>query len=497
MARQVYCPAPSTPPVRPPRVDTRDLYARYTAERAAGEAVRAANSAALTKKVRGELAVLKAQNELQREMIRLAPAGGARAALRATQAATYRAALAKVLAAKKAEREKLRSGARAMGWLEWLQDQALAGDTQALAALRDRGRAKPGSTASIEAGEGWAPLAADSVTKTGVVIYRTAEATVRDDGARLHVSRGVQDKGLLAALQIAKERHGGVLKVAGDATFQARVARLAALTDPAIRFADPALERQRAAIAQQLEENQRDGRTRPGLGGARSAPQSGRRDPAAVQRARNRPIPRRADGTRADRSAAELAREAVRILRGPLSQLGAGRGQRPESAWQWPSLRDLSRSGLDGWRRGPASLLPRAPLDHLVDARGPADADRDLHRQGDGDRRTAGGAGPRGDEGAIAGQPLTAAETYIAERNAERAAGMEVPLHTPFTAGPRDLRLAGVRNVDGQALVLLRADDVVMVMTMDAVSASRVARMKVGDPIRIKDGVAQGRARGR
>ena len=74
---------------------------------------------------------------------------------------------------------------------------------------------------------------------------------------------------------------------------------------------------------------------------------------------------------------------------------------------------------------------------------------------------------------------------------------MEVPLHAPFTAGAQDLRLAGVRNVDGQALVLLRAGDVVMVMAMDALSASRVARMKVGDPIRIKDGIVQGRGRRR
>lgn len=74
---------------------------------------------------------------------------------------------------------------------------------------------------------------------------------------------------------------------------------------------------------------------------------------------------------------------------------------------------------------------------------------------------------------------------------------MEVPLHAPFDAGAQDLRLAGVRNVEGQALVLLRAKDVVMVMPMDAVSASRVARMKVGDPIRIIAGIVLGRARRR
>lgn len=92
---------------------------------------------------------------------------------------------------------------------------------------------------------------------------------------------------------------------------------------------------------------------------------------------------------------------------------------------------------------------------------------------------------------------MTAAETYIAERNAKRGAGLDVPLHAPFTAGSRDLRLAGVRIVDGQSLVLLRTGEVVMVMAMDAVLARRIARMKVGEPIRIKDGVVQGTARRR
>jgi hypothetical protein len=496
-ASQAYSPAPSTTPGRVPRLDTKDFYARYMAERTDLKAARSAGSAALTKTLRSQLATLKAQAKVQRRMIRFAPPGGPRAALRALHAATHRVALDKVLAAHRGAREQLQSGARAIGWLGWLQDQALAGDSEALAALRDRARANPRPTAGVAAGEGRAPLRADSVTKTGVVIYRAAGATVRDDGARLHVSRGVHDKGLLVALQIAKARHGGVLTVAGDASFQARVARLAAQTDPTIRFADLALERQRAAIAQQLEENQRGGRTRPGHGSARTGLGGGRSAPGGVQRARSGPVPRRADGTRADRSAVELARAAVRILRTGLSQLGAGGVQRQEAARQWPSLRNLSRSGLDDWRRGAAGLLPRAPSDHLVDARGRADADRDLHRQGNGDRRDGGGAGPRGDEGAAAAQPLTAAEAYIAERNAKRAAGMDIPLHAPFTAGVQDLRLAGVRKVDGQALVLLRADDVVMVMAMDAVSVSRVVRMKVGNPIRMKDGIVQGRGRRR
>ena len=92
---------------------------------------------------------------------------------------------------------------------------------------------------------------------------------------------------------------------------------------------------------------------------------------------------------------------------------------------------------------------------------------------------------------------MTPAEAYIAERNAKRAAGMDVALHAPFVPGGEDLRLAGVRTVDGQALVLLKADEVVLVMPMDALSVSRVGRIKVGDRVVIRDGVVQGRARRR
>jgi hypothetical protein len=500
-AGPIYGPAPSSAPGRASGVDTKALFARYTAEQAASGAMRSTGSIALTTRTRAELAAVRAQTKLQRGMIRLAPSGGPRAALRAVHAATHRAAVGQILAASHEVREKLRSDARAMGWLEWLQDQAIAGDGMALAALRARARAKPRPVAGVEAGEGGAPLSADSVTKTGVVIYRTADATVRDDGARLHVSRGVQDKGLLVALQIAKARHGPVLNVAGDASFQARVARLAALADPTIRFADPDLDRQRAAVAKNLEEAQSGGRIGSGPAGARASIGRGRVRPGQAQRTPTGPVLRRADGTRADRSAAELVRTAVRILRTGLPQLGRGGVERPEVAWHWPRLRDLSRSGLDDWRRRPSSLLPRAQSDHLDHARGPADADRNLQRQGNGDHHAAGSpsprAGDRGAEGPAGARPLTPVQAYIAERNAKRASGLAIPFHAPFVETTQNLRFAGVRNIDGQALILMRADDLIMVMAGDAVSGSRVGRMKVGDPVRLKDGIVQGRARRR
>ncbi|MFV4725683.1 LPD7 domain-containing protein, partial [Mycobacterium tuberculosis] len=48
----------------------------------------------------------------------------------------------------------------------------------------------------------------DHITKRGTIIYRTANAAVRDDGQRLHVSRGAQIEGVVAALRLAHERYG-------------------------------------------------------------------------------------------------------------------------------------------------------------------------------------------------------------------------------------------------------------------------------------------------
>ncbi len=82
--------------------------------------------------------------------------------MRAVHAATYRVAVGKILAANREGRERLRTQARAMGWLEWLHDRALAGDSRALAALR------PGRQPSLarlrasrlrRAGRRWRPTA--------------------------------------------------------------------------------------------------------------------------------------------------------------------------------------------------------------------------------------------------------------------------------------------------------------------------------------------------
>ncbi|WP_347563157.1 LPD7 domain-containing protein, partial [Stenotrophomonas maltophilia] len=76
-------------------------------------------------------------------------------------------------------------------------------------------------------------------------------AAVRDDGQRLHVSRGAQIEGVVAALRLAHERYGDRLAISGSDQFKALVVEAAARSAMPITFADPDLEARRQNIRQE------------------------------------------------------------------------------------------------------------------------------------------------------------------------------------------------------------------------------------------------------
>ena len=79
----------------------------------------------------------------------------------------------------------------------------------------------------------------------------------------------------------------------------------------------------------------------------------------------------------------------------------------------------------------------------------------------------------------------TPAEKYIAERTAKRSQGIDIPPHV--LADPRThdgpLAFAGVREIDGNRLALLKCQDVILVLPIDAPTAQRLTRVKVGDSV--------------
>jgi hypothetical protein len=93
---------------------------------------------------------------------------------------------------------------------------------------------------------------------------------------------------------------------------------------------------------------------------------------------------------------------------------------------------------------------------------------------------------------------INAAEKYIAEREAKRQTGMDIPKHRPFEAGDIPLSYGGTREVEGQKLALLKRGDEIMVLPIDATSAARAAKLAIGDKIEIAtDGTVKGRGRSR
>jgi len=140
-------------------------------------------------------------------------------------------------------------------WADWLRQQALAGDQEALRALRARDAAR-GLTGDTITAVGTRLVDAvvganqDHITKQGTIIYRVGLSAVRDDGTRLQVSREVTNEGIEAALRLAVQKYGTTIAVSGSDAFKTRVAQVAAHSRLTIRFDDPTLEQQRQRHAQ-------------------------------------------------------------------------------------------------------------------------------------------------------------------------------------------------------------------------------------------------------
>lgn len=566
IAKETYKagPAPARPE-RAQRVDTRALYARYEAERDKARSQRSASfEAARTRRTDAMAAAVSARGN-QKLIGGLLPGKGVRQTVRSTQTSLHRLAVARLKAAHGREVAAIKARFPAQpGWLEWLQKEAMAGNGQALAALRERAaqpqtvtpqpssvKGYPGLDSSALSIAPGAADRADSITKSGTVIWRDRDATVRDDGSRLHVSRGSQDAGIVAALRIARDRHGGALSVGGDADFMMRVARLAALHDPTIRFADAAIERARTSYVRQIEEktdgpqtgglpgreagrqfhqngpgsdarSARHGAGRAGGGRSSSARRgnTGRASPARAAE-RTGPTPRDAAGVRSDRTPAQLARTALAILRGGLSELGRRGDRQREDPSERLRLHELPRSRL---AHGPGQLGMLLPGDedrNLVNR--PAPNDRGLHSQGAG---SAGASGRDHGGGRARGAvetprpaspvPLPASKTeasapmdapvpqrpsavapieqairdadardnYIGERNTKRAAGMyDILPHERFAPGAPSLTYAGLRRIDFTNLGLFQTESRIMVLPLSREVADRVSKLKVGTKV--------------
>lgn len=464
--------------------DTTELYARFRDEQNAVRHTKAKELAAA--RDRRDRAIEHAKNvaKLKRSSIKLmATPGLTKKLLYASTSKSLQEQVTSLRAEHIKAIENINTSRKARQWADWLQAKALDGDQDALKALRARPGVK-GLQGDAVAAEGQkqpakaAPIEQDHITKEGTVIYRAGASAIRDDGSKLQLSRGANFDGIETALRMAAARYGEKITITGSDQFKELVAQTAAIRSLPIKFDDPALEQRRQSLQQAIEKERSNvGRTDrgraagagagvDGLNAARGGRTTGAGRGAGV---RGRTI---GTGLSGRAGTATSGRVTVRSPGGTAKPGVARVGRKPPPESQ-NRLRALSKLGVVQLTHGSEVLLPR-------------DVPRHLEQQGtQPDHQLRRGISRPGTGVAAAPPGLAAADKYIAEREAKRSKGFDIPKHARYTAGDGALAFQGVRNIEGQALALLKRGDEVMVMPIDQATARRLSRIAVGDAVTV------------
>ena len=456
--RRRYAPKPMRS-----RVDTTQLYAAHRLAQASAYELRKTEWAKAVDRKSRLIEDAKRSGRLKRAAIKLLKGPGvSKPALYGIVSRTLRAEIAEINKQYLAERQAIHETSQRQTWADWLRAKATEGDAEALRALRAREAAQglKGNTMSgagrRRAGQGAAVQ--DGVTKKGTIIYRAGATAVRDDGARLSVSRGATQDGLQAALRMAMERYGDRLSVNGSAAFKEQLAQAAAAARLDITFDDGALELRRRELltlkpTTEKPHEHRHATTAGGRTDSRSD-RNGRGDTSS--------------GAARDGQAAAGARVPGAGLAGKPNIGRVGRKPPPQSQNR---LRGLSELGVVRDAGGSQMLLPGHVSGHM-EQQG-AQPDHKLRRDVSRPGRVS-----------VAGQ--AAADRYIAEREALRSKVNDIPKHGRYTATAGSaFAFAGVRQVEGQTLALLKWGDDIMVLPIDAATTRRLQRVAIGQTVNV------------
>ena len=455
------------------RVNTVELYARYKAEQQTLTATRGQALEQARRRRDRLVEAAKRSGRLRRATIKLIGDSGSNKKLLYAQASkALRDEIHAINRQYQKDRQALYDSHSRRTWADWLKNEATHGNAEALTALRAR-EAAQGLKGNTIHGRGdplpgHAPVM-DNITKKGTIIYRAGLTAVRDDGDKLQVSREATREGLQEALRLAMEHYGSRITVNGTTQFQAQIIRAAVDSQLPITFADPALESRRLALLKKENTHERTERADqrpaehrgragrgPGGPGQRTATHDDVARPSAVARAGFG----RAGKAGVHPGTVHRKPDVGRI----------GRVPPPQSQHR---LRTLSQLGVVRIAGGSEVLLPR-------------DVPRHLEQQGtQPDHQLRRGISRPGTRVAATPAGVAAADKYIAEREAKRSKGFDIPKHARYTAGNGALAFQGIRNIEGQALALLKRGDEVMVMPIDQATARRLSSVAIGDAMAI------------
>ncbi len=440
------------------RVDTVELYAQYKSEQQAFGTTRSAAWAQSRGRKTQQIEAAKRTGRLKRAAIKLMTGPGVnKKALYSLASKALKREVERINNQHLKERQTLNDKYQRQAWADWLRSKATEGNQEALAALRARGVAKALKGDSLTArGTRSAQEIQhrqDSITKKGTIIYQVGASSIRDDGDNLKVSRGTTHDGIEAALRMAMERYGNRITVNGSATFKEQVARVAASAKLPIVFTDPNIEKRRQALLKSTaKENSNDAAARNDRGRQDRGRTGGLG--STTTGGPNRGLPGPAQNNR--------SRFAGKPDVGRI-----GRNPPPESQNR---LRNLSQLGLVHIDNGGEVLLPGHVSGHMEHQR--ANPDNGLRREVS--------------RPGVAVPSIAAMDKYIAEREEKRLKGFDIPKHRRYNDNDSgNSAFAGIRQVEGAALALLRRGEEVVVLPINEATVRRMKRLALGDPVTV------------
>jgi hypothetical protein len=445
-------------PVRT-RVDTVELYAQYKSEQQAFGTTRAAEWAQSRDRKTQQIEAAKRTGRLKRAAIKLMTGPGVnKKALYSLASKALKREIERINNQHLKERQTLNDKYQRQAWADWLRSKATEGNQEALAALRARGVAKAlkGDTLTARGTRSAQEVQhrQDSITKKGTIIYQVGASAIRDDGDNLKVSRGTTHDGLEAALRMAMERYGNRITVNGSATFKEQVARVAASAKLPIVFTDTTIEKRRQALLNKstAKENNNDAAARNDRGRQDRGRTGGLGSITIGGPSRGLPGP-----AQSNRSRFAGKPDVGRI----------GRNPPPESQNR---LRNLSQLGLVHIDNGGEVLLPGHVPGHM-EHQG-ANPDNGLRREVS--------------RPGVAVPSIAAMDKYIAEREEKRLKGFDIPKHRRYNDNDSGISaFAGIRQVEGAALALLRRGEEVVVLPINEATVQRMKRLALGDPVTV------------
>lgn len=444
------------------RINTVELYAKYKSEILNLSTAGSRELEKIRNQKNMKIEAAKRANRLFRLTIKLMKGRPVKKLLYAQAHKKLRSEIESINSRYQKERQALKDQYQRRTWADWLKKKALDGDAEALAALRSREAAR-GLKGNTIRGEGQPgpdtnhTTVVDNITKKGTIIVHAGKNAVRDDGDKLQVSRKITRESLQEALQLAIVRYGTRITINGTAGFKELIAQVAAAFKLPLTFADPTLENRRQQLL--IKESKNDQPHSRGQINRRGHGYFRSRTPANPKASR----------AESEQSGNLVAKPDIGFI---------GRNPPPENRNR---LRTLSQLGMVRIASGAEMLLPGNVPGHLEQSR--TQPDNTLRR--------------RVFEPDVNQERITPVDKYIAERERKRLSGLDIPKHFRYIDSEGPLTYAGIRNVDGQMLALLKRGNNILVLPIDQPTARRLKRLAIGDTVTATKGKIKTKGRSR